>query len=162
MKSVTLILALLVATVAEVSAQSNAQSKKYAAQLEQMLACKSNPKPGKFLIELRRSGFISKTYTVVDTISYFKLRRPLKVWNFSPVAVFGWEGGYEKFFERGPGTSPPEMIGIVVRESVPDVKTRLQKLGIENLDVEKAESDLNGRSYHSKAPLTEISCREKF
>lgn len=161
MKGLAFLVVLLVLTTG-VFAQSNAQSKKYAGQLEQLLACKSNPKAGKFLIELRRTGFISKTYTVVDTISYFKLRRPLKVWSFTPVAVFGWEGGFEKFFDRGPGTSPPEMIGIVVRESVPAVKAELQKLGIENLNVEQAEFDLNGRSYHSKAPLTEISCREKF
>jgi hypothetical protein len=158
MKIVTLILVLFLA----VAAQSNAQSKKYAGQLEQLMACKSNPKAGKFLIELRRTGYISTTYTVFDTISYFKLRRPLKVWNFSPVAVFGWQGGFEKFFDRGPGTSPPEMIGIVVRESLADVNAKLQKLGIRNLDVEQAEFDLNGRSYHSKAPLTEISCRERF
>jgi len=161
-KRTTLIVLLSFATTAGVLAQTNPQSKKYAKQLEQQLACKSNPKAGKFLIDLRRSGFISKTYMVMDTISYFKLRRPMKVWSFTPVAVFGWEGGYEKFFERGPGTSPPEMIGIVVRDSVADVKTELQKLGIENLEVEQAEFDLNGRSYHSKAPLTEVSCRERF
>jgi hypothetical protein len=160
MKSATLILALILAV--DAFAQSDARSKKYAGQLEKLLECKQNPKPGKFLIELRRTGFISRTYTVYDTISYFKLRRPLKVWTFSPVAVFGWQGGYEKFFDRGPGTSPPEMIGIVVRESIPDVKTELQKLGVEKLEVEQAEFDLNGRTYHSKAPLTEISCREKF
>ena len=159
MKGPALILTILLAT-AGVFAQSSA--KKYSAQIEQLMACKSNPKAGKFLIELRRTGYISTTYTVFDTISYFKLRRPLKVWNFSPVAVFGWQGGYEKFFERGPGTSPPEMIGIVVREALADVNAKLQKLGIGNLDVEQAEFDLNGRSYHSKAPLTEISCRENF
>jgi len=158
MKSVTLVLVLFLGVATQITAQST----KYAAQLEQLMACKSNPKAGKFLIELRRTGYISTTYTVFDTISYFKLRRPLKVWNFSPVAVFGWQGGYEKFFERGPGTSPPEMIGIVVREALANVNAKLQKLGIGNLDVEQAEFDLNGRSYHSKAPLTEISCREKF
>ena len=162
MKSATLIVILFLTSASGVFAQGNSRSKKYESQLEQMLTCKSNPKPGKFLIELHRTGFISRTYTVVDTISYFKLGRPIKVWDVSPVAVFGWQGGYEKFFERGPGTSPPEMIGIVVREPMGDVKTKLQKLGIENLVVEQAESDLNGRTYHSKAPLTEISCREKF
>ena len=160
MKIVILILVILLAMSAGVLAQSGA--KNYSSRLEQLMACKSSPKPGKFLIELRRTGFIAKTYVVMDTISYFKLRRPLKVWSFSPVAVFGWQGGFEKFFERGPGTSPPEMIGIVVRESLADVKPKLQKLGLENLNVEQAEFDLNGRSYHSKAPLTEISCLEKF
>jgi len=159
MKGLALMLVLLLAS-AGVFAQASAN--KYAVQLERLMACKENPKAGKFLIELRRTGFISKTYIVMDTISYFKLRRPLKVWSFAPVAVFGWQGGYEKFFDRGPGTSPPEMVGIVVRESLADVNAKLQKLGIGNLDVEEAESDLNGRSYHSKAPLTEISCREKF
>ena len=162
MKSISLIMVLLLVMVAGVSAQGSTQSNKYTGRLEQYLACKANPKAGKFLIELHRTGFISKTYMVMDTISYYLLRRPLKVWNFTPVAVFGWEGGYEKFFDRSPGTSPPEMIGIVVRESVPDVKTKLQTLGIENLNVEQAEFDLNGRSYHSKASLTEISCRERF
>src|SRR4030095_16700140 len=107
MKSITLISVLFLAATG-VFAQGGAQSKKYADQLEQLLACKANPKAGKFLIELRRSGFISKTYLVMDTISYFQLRRPLKVWSFTPVAVFGWQGGYEKFFDRSPGTSPPE------------------------------------------------------
>ena len=162
MKSMTLIIVLFLATATGVIAQGNVQSKKYAGQLEQMLACKGNPKAGKFLLELRRTGFISTTYTVVDTISYFKLRKPIKVWSFTPVAVLGWEGGFEKFFARGPGTSPPETIGIVVKDSVPSVNAKLQKLGIQDLHIEEAEFDLNGRSNESKSPLTEISCWQRF
>jgi hypothetical protein len=133
-KVITLIVVFLIVT-AGVFAQNLTRSKKYAAQIAQQLACNANPKAGKLLIELQRTGFIGRTYTVVDTVSYFKLRRPLKVWSFAPVAVFGWEGGFEKFFERGPGTSPPEMIGIVVRESIPTVKAKLKTLGIQNLNV---------------------------
>jgi len=162
MKSITLIIMLFLATASGVIAQGIVQSKKYAGQLEQMLSCKTNPKAGKFLIELQRNGFIGRTYTVVDTISYFKLRKPLKVWNFTPVAVLGWEGGYAKFFARGPGTAPPETIGIVVKESVPAVNAKLQKLGIQDLNIEAAEFDLNGRSNESKSPLTEISCWQRF
>lgn len=114
------------------------------------------------MIELRRTGFISKTYMVFDTVSYFRLRRPLTVWNFAPVAVFGWQGGFEKFFARGPGTSPPEMIGIVVRDTVTAVNAKLEKLGVRGLHIEEADFDLSGRYYKSKSPLTEISCWEKF
>src|SRR5215204_5053984 len=145
-----------------VSAQRGTQTKKYTAQLEQMLSCKEHPRSGKFLIGLQRSGFIRKTYQVMDTVSYFKVRRPLKVWSFAPVAVFGWEAGYPKFFDRGPGTAPPEMIGIVVKESVPSVNAKLEKLGIQGLDVEKADLDLRGKSNDSNASLTEISCWEKL
>ena len=161
MKRVGFVVVLLI-VASGVFAQRATQTKKYADQLEQMLACKANPKSGKFLIGLQRNGFIGKTYQVMDTVSYFKLRRPLKVWSFAPVAVFGWEAGYPKFFDRGPGTSPPEMIGIVVKESVPSVNAKLEKLGIQGLNVEKADFDLRGRSNDSNAPLTEISCWEKF
>jgi len=145
-----------------VFAQRGTQTKTYTAQLEQMLSCKEHPRSGKFLIGLQRSGFIGKTYQVMDAVSYFKVRRPLKVWSFAPVAVFGWEAGYPKFFDRGPGTAPPEMIGIVVKESVPSVNAKLEKLGMKGLHVEKADFDLRGKPNDSDDQLTEISCWANF
>ena len=125
---------------------------------ENELACKSDPKAGKLLLDLRKKGFIDGAYVVEDSVSYFKLKKPLSVWNFSPVAVFGFELGYSHIFVRGPGTAPPEMVGIVVREDVASVKAKLQSLGIENLEVEEHRYDFKGNVRNSGSPLTQIAC----
>jgi hypothetical protein len=72
--------------------------------------------------------------------------------------VFGFEQGYEKLFARGPGTLPPEMIGIVVRGNQNSVKLRLRNLGIDNLEVEPHEYDINGRDTVQRSSLVAIAC----
>ncbi|MDI1243669.1 MAG: hypothetical protein PSX80_17295 [bacterium] len=138
------------------------QSSSHVRSLESQLRCRRDPEAGKLLVELRASGYIDRTYIVEDTISYFKLLKPLVVLGFRPVAVFGFQEGYEKFFERGPGTTPPEMIGIVVRGNQDSVKLRLRSLGIHNLEVEPHAYNTNGGA--ARSGLVSIACwstREK-
>jgi hypothetical protein len=133
----------------------------YAKSFDSQLRCKTSPKAGQLLIDMQRSGFIRQTYVVEDTISYFKLYKPLRVLGFNAVAVFGFEGGYEKFFKRGPGTLPPEMIGIVVRGTQDGIKLRLRKMGIDNLEVEPHEYDINGHAKVRRSGLVSIACWER-
>lgn len=109
-------------------------------------------------MDLRKDGYIDRTYVVEDTISYFKLHKPLRVLGFNAVGVFGFQEGYEKFFERGPGTLPPEMIGIIVRGNQDSVKLRLRNLGIDNLEVEPHEYDINGRDRQRRSGSVSIAC----
>ncbi len=144
------------------TASNSVAGQSYSRSFESQLRCSTDPEAGKLLIDLRGSGYIDRTYIVEDTISYFKLLKPLVVLGFRPVAVFGFQEGYEKFFERGPGTLPPEMIGIVVRGNQDSVKLRLRNLGIHNLEVEPHAYNTNGRS--AKSGLVSIACwstREK-
>jgi hypothetical protein len=140
---------------------STVSSAQYARSLDDQLRCKTNPHAGKLLMDMQRSGFIRQTYVVEDTISYFKLYKPVRVLGFSAVAVFGFEEGFEKFFERGPGTLPPEMIGIVVRGTQDGIKLRLRKLGIDNLEVEPHEYDINGHAKVRRSGLVSIACWER-
>ena len=132
----------------------------YSRSLESQLRCKAKPQAAKFLLDLRRDGFINQPYVVEDSISYFKLLKPLRVLGFSPIGVFGYQACYLKFFERGPGTAPPEMIGIVVRANQDAVKLRLRNLGIDNLEVEPHEWDINRRTKLTRASQVSIGCWE--
>jgi hypothetical protein len=134
------------------------QSVSYSRSFESQLRCRANPQAGKLLTDLRTSGYIDRTYVVEDTISFFKLLKPLRILGFNPVAVFGFQQGYEKLFARGPGTLPPEMIGIVVRGNQDNVKLRLRNLGIDNLEVEPHEYDINGRHKVKRSGLVAIAC----
>ena len=146
------------ASLAVLATVSFAQGPSLPRSLESQLLCKADPKAGKLLMDMKQSGFIDRTYVVEDTISYFKLHKPMRVLGFNPVAVFGFQEGYEKFFERGPGTLPPEMIGIIVRGDQDSVKLRLRKMAIDNLEVEPHEYDLNTGNVRPKANLVSIAC----
>ena len=157
--------ALLIAIVFLFATASNSvagQSNSHSRSFESQLRCREDPAAGKLLMDLQAGGYIDRTYIVEDTISYFKLLRPLVVLGFRPVSVFGFQEGYENFFERGPGTLPPEMIGIVVRGNQDSVKLRLRNLGIHNLEVEPNAYNTNGRV--ARSGLVSIACwstREK-
>ncbi|MEQ1761934.1 MAG: hypothetical protein ABL984_02185 [Pyrinomonadaceae bacterium] len=132
------------------------QSSSYSRSFESQLRCRTDPQAGKLLMDLQAAGYIDQTYIVEDTISYFKLLKPIVVLGFRPVAVFGFQEGYEKFFVRGLGTLPPEMIGIVVRGNQDSVKLRLRNLGIHNLEVEPHAYNTNGRT--TRSGLVSIAC----
>ena len=151
--------ALLIAVALLFSAASSSiagQASSYSRSFESQLRCRTDPGAGKLLMDLKDGGYIDRTYIVQDTISYFKLLKPLAVLGFRPVAVFGFQEGHDNFFERGPGTLPPEMVGIVVRGNQDSVKLRLRKLGIHNLEVEPHAYNTNGRA--SKSGLVSIAC----
>lgn len=152
-RPVFLTIVLLVASVPGLG-----QRLSYSKMFDDQLRCRANPEAGKLLTDLRKDGYIDRTYVVEDTISYFKLHKPLRVLGFNPVAVFGFQEGYQKFFERGPGTLPPEMIGIVVRGNQDAVKLRLRNMGIDNLEIEPHDYDLTGRTKPRGSGLVSIAC----
>ncbi|GGC67883.1 hypothetical protein GCM10010994_28080 [Chelatococcus reniformis] len=49
---------------------------------------------------------------VSDSMSFFKVRKPLTVDGLPVVAVFGFDETGEFPFARGPGTSPGQVFGI--------------------------------------------------
>lgn len=157
----SLIILLFFAVATDVSAQKVTETRKYSSMLGKQLTCNSNPKAGKLLMELSRKRFISKTYVVQDSISYYRLKRPMSVLGFNPVAVFGFQQGYDNFFLRSPGTAPPEMVGIITRDSVSSAKTRLSKLGLKNVRVEEHLYNLAGNVNRSKKKFVEIMCWER-
>lgn len=156
--SITFIFLLFVVGTA---GQSRGRLAKYSALLRTQIECRANPKAGALLLELQQKKIISSPYNVVDSVNYFSFNKPIELWGFKPKAVFGWQVGYPKFFTRGPGTSPPEMVGIVVSDSVTTVKDKLEKLGIGNLHIEESVFDLKGNNNESDKKFTEISCWEK-
>ncbi len=148
----------LVVALLMISLKSFGQGSNYSASLEKQLRCRTNPEAGKLLLSFRDAGYIKRTYVIQDTISYFRLLKPVRILGFNPVAVFGFQQGFEKFFVRAPGISPPEMIGIVVRGNQDAVKLRLRKLGIDNLEVEPHIYDLSGEVKTRGSGLVAIAC----
>jgi hypothetical protein len=158
MNQLVLLSSLVLLFTFAIAGQNKNSSSKFSALLEKQLECKSELKAGHLLTELQKNGFTSKASYVVDSINYFGLLKPLKAWAFRPKAVFGWQEGYGKFFVRGPGTSPPEMIGIISSDSVAVTKAKLKRLGFEGLHVEESQFDLRGNINKSKRKFTEIAC----
>ncbi|HUR98306.1 MAG TPA: hypothetical protein VMZ26_09610 [Pyrinomonadaceae bacterium] len=152
------ILILILFVFLATSVISFGQGSSHARSFESRLRCKSDPQAAKLLMDMRRDGFINRPYVVEDSVSYFKLLRPIKVLGFNPYAVFGFQQGYPKFFERGPGTAPPEMIGIVVRGNQSSIKLKLRNMGIDNLEVEPRELDANKTDRAWGRNLVSIAC----
>ncbi len=143
----------------EPSAQTNA---KFSAALESQLSCKETPKPAKAIRALQRTGMIERrSYFIIDSVNYFHVRRPLTVWSFKVVSVFGFDFFNQRIFERGPGTAPPTTLGVVVPVSEANVKAKLLNLGLDHISVQRAE-ELDFDSKRTKSSvLTEISCTER-
>ena len=156
---ITMIISLVLLTA---SVATFGQRPSYARQLETQLRCKADPQAAKLMMEMLRSGSLRGPYVVEDSVSYFKLVKPLRVWNFNVVGVFGYQQGYPEFFARGPGTSPPEMIGIVVRGNQNAVKLSLRNRGIDNLEVEPHEYNLNNGNTYARSGLVAIACWAKL
>jgi hypothetical protein len=138
------------------AAGAAAQDKKFAASLEAQVSCSEKLAPIKAVRALQKAGIISKSaYIVVDSVSYFKVRRPLNVLGYKIEAVSGFD--YEpRVFERGPGTSPGRRLGIVVPASVEDVKSKLKALSSRKVMFEEAE-DFESEPRQRRA-RTEITC----
>src|SRR5437762_1656882 len=82
------------------------QYKEFADALETQVSCAQKPEPIKAIRALRKAGIISRTpYNVVDSISYFRVTKPLTVLGFEVYSVLGFDYN-QKIFARGPGTSP--------------------------------------------------------
>ena len=161
MRKLSLLVVLLLGLIAVACAQMEPDPSSMAGMIRRQLACDSNPKAGQLLIKLHDQKKISGPYVVMDSVSYFTLREPIRLWSFEPLAVFGFEQGYPEFFTRSPGTSPPEMIGIIVADSVPAAEAKLKELGLENLRVQEHPFDLNGEVNEASSKLTEVMCWER-
>ena len=161
MAKLSLAFVLLLGLIAVACAQKDPDPAIIADMIGRQLACDSNPKAGKILMELHDQKKISGPYQVVDSVSYFTFREPIRLWGFEPLAVFGFEQGFPEFFTRSPGTSPPEMIGIIVNDSVDEASAKLKQLGLSNLRVEEHLFGLNGEINDPSQKLTEVMCWER-
>jgi len=137
----------------------SAQKPAFQKSLEDQLSCVGNLEPAKAIKALQTRSIISKErYLVFDSWNYFRTRKPLKVWGLQASAVFGFEM-YSDFFARGPGTAPPNTIGVVVKSSPEKVKSSLPQDIISKMYIERSAFDQHGEVTDS-SELTEISCRE--
>src|SRR5438445_5099348 len=157
-----IILCIVLAVVLAVSAMGQvknaaSQYKKFADALETQVSCAQKPQPTKAIRALQKAGIISRTpYNVVDSISYFRVRKPLTILGFEVYSVLGFDYN-QKVFARGPGTSPGTTLGIVVPYSVADVTSRLKNLDSQKsiiIDESEDETGLKGKAH----VRTEIYC----
>lgn len=133
---------------------------KFSTALESQISCGQPLEPAKAVGALQRAGMIERrSYLNLDSLSYFKAKSPLTVWGFRVVSVFGFAQN-PRIFERGPGTAPPVILGVVVPYSEREVKAKLSSFGLSNIGVQRAmESDVTQkRGRHSN--LTEIYCTD--
>jgi hypothetical protein len=149
------VLLFLVILNQEARAQTN---EKFSTALESQVSCKETPDPARAISALQKAGIIQRrSYLNVDSLNYFRVRRPLTVWGFKVVSVFGFAFN-PRIFERGPGTAPPITLGVVVPVSEATVRARLLRLGFEHIGVQRAEElDIDLKNTKSSV-LTEIHC----
>ena len=153
---------LLFAVFGPVSIAQSQTNDKFVTALESQLECRKTPEPAKATGALQRSGVIKRrAYLNTDSVSYFQVRRPLTIWGFKVVSVFGFDFN-PRIFERGPGTAPPVTLGVVVAASESDIKAKLSSLGLANVGVNRPEDpDINPVRRKSTV-VTEISCEQRY
>jgi len=140
------------------SSSVNAQSanSKFAAALEDQIRCSEKPEPYRAIRALQRAGLVKRNYYInVDSLSYFRVQKPLEVFGMKVVAVIGFDA--YPMFGRGPGTSPGTTIGVVVPFSVNEVKRRLAGLPQDKIMIDEAEDQTGPTTPKNR---TEISCPE--
>src|SRR6478672_4845833 len=99
------------------NATAQSASSKFAAALEDQIRCSEKPEPYRAIRALQRAGLVKRNYYInVDSLSYFRVQKPLEVFGMKVVAVIGFDA--YPMFGRGPGTSPGTTIGVVVPFSV--------------------------------------------
>jgi hypothetical protein len=144
MKNIAFYMLITVALAAGVSAQVKtqaAQNQKFAAALEAQVSCIEKVEPVKAIRALQRAGIISKNpHIVIDSVSYFKVRRPLTVLGYKVESVSGYDEE-SKIFKRGPGTSPGIQLGIVVASPIEEVKLKLKGLDLQNVMINESDID---------------------
>jgi hypothetical protein len=133
---------------------------KYSAAVESQISCAQFLDPAKAIVSLQRAGVVERRlYLNYDSLNYFRAKKPLAVWGLRVVSVFGFDHN-ARVFERGPGTAPPIELGVVVPYSVAAVKSKLSRLGLQDVKVQRAaELDIPQRRGRSRA-LTEIYCED--
>jgi hypothetical protein len=147
---------------------ANAQNKdKISSALEAQIACKEKPQVAKAIGTLQKNGMIERReYLNSDSISYFRVRRPLSVWGLKVVSVFGFDQSNPRVFQRGPGTAPPVTLGVVVAASTTTVQSTLELFNLKQTKFESAAeldlSDRPGSRSRSKPLLTSLFCEERY
>lgn len=122
--------------------------------LMDQLKCSSNPEPGKALRALRSRGYIGpKPKLAVDGMSIFDVVKPVTVFGYKVLEVTGWEeNGDKAFFWRGPGTSPPLNIQVIVEGDSKALTNEIAKR------VGKGPSVAPATYSKYLRPATEITC----
>lgn len=147
------------ALTANVTAQRTTApaNKKFAEALEAQISCRQKPQPSKAIRALQNAGIaFRQPYNSVDSVNYFKIKQPLRVLGLKVYSVLGFDTN-PKIFERGPGTSPGILLGVVVPYSVDQVKSKLKALDTQKLNIEEARDEIGiRRKSHIR---TEISCQ---
>lgn len=135
---------------------------KYSVALESQISCRQSPEPAKAIRSLQSAGILEqRDYFNIDSYNYFKVKKSLTVFGFKVVAVFGFDHN-PQIFRRGPGTAPPIALGIVVPNSVAEVKSKLLNLGIRNVEVETALEVIAPSGNSKSSILTQISCTKDY
>jgi hypothetical protein len=131
-------------------------TKKYAEALEAQITCKQKVQPLKAIRALQKAGIISPTtYIVSDSVSFFRVKKPMTVFGYKPVAVIGFDY-YPRVFARGPGTSPGILLGILVTNPVNEVKTKLSFLDQQKVMIDEVDDTLG--PPQKPRTRTEIYC----
>jgi hypothetical protein len=135
---------------------SQSSTAKFAAALEDQIRCTKKPEPSRAIGAMQRAGIIRQNHYInVDSISYFRVRKPLTVFGLKVVSVMGFDVG--RPFGRGPGTSPGLTIGVVVPVSVERAKQAVGKQASSKTSIDPAEDVLENNIQKNR---TEISCSE--
>src|SRR5437667_12719303 len=68
------------------------QNQKFADALQDQVSCGQKPEPAKAIRALQKEGIVSnKPYNIVDSVSFFRLQKPLNVLGFKVYAVSAFD-----------------------------------------------------------------------
>lgn len=83
-----------------------------------------------------------KPYAVEDSVSYFhpKFFNQIFLFGIQVEAFFGYADN-QIMFTRSPGTAPPELYGVIVRESIANVQAQLNANGATLAKVNRIDSN---------------------
>ena len=112
---------------------------KHELALEGQIACKEVPRPMATITALQRAGYISRSpFVVVDSINFFRVKRPMEIFGLPVVSVAGFDY-HPRMFRVSPGTLPGTLLGVVVPRSVAKVRSTLAgKANLESMWVNQS------------------------
>ena len=120
--------------------------------LEDALKCNRNPEPNVAFSVLSATGFIAleKPKVVMDGMPVYGVNKPLSVFGFKVLEVTGFDPSTSKY--RGPGTSTPLNLAVVVEGDIAAVKAEFARNG--------GKVDSVNKPIYSKYPRgsAEVTC----
>lgn len=132
--------------------------------LENQLACILPPSPLKAIHRLVSEGLIEKkAFAHADSVSYFKVRKTFKVFGMPVSIVSAFDEGnrdnlWHEYFTRAPGTSPGNLIAVIIDWPKDKVKNHIIENEITGLNIWPADYP----PYNIKKMATEIHCNGSF